>query len=128
LGGEEVKKKRPVLLIAIAILQAIPIVVLPPKLFLSINRLFFLPVLAVFAVLAWALLTFRAAGRTLTIFVQGFNIIVRTLITLARVVPSRAPGTPADVPLLVSSLLSVGLSVVILLYVDQPELQLLFES
>jgi hypothetical protein len=128
LGGDEVKKKRPILLVAIAVLQAIPIVLLPPRLFVSVNRLFFVPVLAVFALLAWALLAFRPAGRTLTIFVQGFNIIVRTLITLAQVVPSKAPGTPADVALLTTSLVSIVLSVTILLYVDQPELQLLFES
>ena len=122
------KKKRPVLLIAIAVLQAIPIVVMPPRLLLSINRLVFLPVLAVFAVLAWALLALRSQGRTLTIFIQGFNIVVRLLITLARVVPSKAADTPADVPLLVSSLISMVLSALVLLYVDQPEMQLLFEA
>lgn len=122
------KKKRPVLLIAIAVLQAIPIVILPPRLLLSINRLVLLPVLAVFAVLAWALLTLRPQGRTLTIFIQGLNIVVRLLITLARVVPSKAAGTPADVPLLVSSLISILLSALVLLCVDQPEMQLLFES
>jgi hypothetical protein len=128
LGGDEVKKKRPVLLIAIAVLQAIPILVLPPRILLSINRLFFVPVLAVFALLGWALVAMRPAGRTLTIFIQGFNIIVRLLVTLARVVPSKAPGTPTDVPLLVSSLVSILLSVLVLFYVDQPETQLLFEA
>jgi hypothetical protein len=56
------------------------------------------------------------------------NIVVRTLVTLARVVPSKAPGTPADIPLLVSSLISILLSSLIVFYIDQPEMQLLFES
>jgi hypothetical protein len=84
--------------------------------------------LPVFAFVAWALITLRPVGRTLTIFLQGMNIVVRVLITMAKVVPSKAPGTPADVPLLITSLIAVVLSVVMLFYVDQPEMQLLFES
>jgi len=133
-----VKKRRPVLITVIAILQIIPIFLLPPKMLLPlirafstskvIMRLLFLSPVIIFAVLAWALLTFRPQGRLMTIFLQGFNIIVRLLITMSHIVPSKAPGTPVDVPLLVSSLLSVALSVLILFYVDQPEMQLLFES
>jgi len=122
------KKRRPVLIIVIAILQIVPIILMPPALLSRVNRLFFVPPLLIFALIAWALLTFRPAGRMLTIFVQGFNIIVRVLITLARVVPSKAAGTPADIPLLVTSLTSIVLSALILFYVDQPEMQLLFES
>ena len=122
------KKRRPVLVTIIAILQIVPILLLPPKLYQSANWLFFLVPVPIFVVLAWALFTFRPVGRMLTIFMQGFNIIVRVLITLARLVPSKAAGTPADTPLLVSSLLSIALSTAILLYVDQPEMQLLFEA
>lgn len=121
-------KKRPAFITLIAISQIVPIFLLPPKMLLSMNRLFFVPPLIIFALLGWALFTLRPVGRTLTIFLQGFNIIVRTLISLARVVPSKAPGTPADIPLLVTSLLSIILSALILYYVDQPELQLLFEA
>jgi|GEM_PF-648549 len=122
------KKRRPVLITIIAILQIVPILLLPPKLFLSINWLFLLVPVVVFALLAWALLSLRLLGRMLTIFLQGFNIIARVLITLAKVVPSKAAGTPADIPLLFTSLLSIALSVLILYYVDQPEMQLLFEA
>ena len=122
------KKKRPVLIIAVAVLQVIAILVMPPKAYTSISWLLLLVPLLVFAFVAWALLTLRPMGRTLTIFLQGMNIVVRVLITMAKVVPSKAPGTPADVPLLISSLVSVILSVVILFYIDQPEMQLLFES
>ncbi|MBC7233510.1 MAG: hypothetical protein H5T68_09770 [Chloroflexi bacterium] len=122
------KKRRPVPIVVIALLQIIPVLLLPPKVLLSINRLLFVIPVVIFALLAWALLDLRPVGRLMTIFVQGFHIIVRLLITLSRVVPSKAPGTPADIPLLVTSLLAIALSALILFYVDQPEMQLLFEA
>nr|MBC7243766.1 hypothetical protein [Chloroflexota bacterium] len=122
------KKRRPVLIVVIALLQIIPILLLPPKVLLSVNRALLAVPVAIFGVLAWALLTLRPVGRMMTIFLQGFNIIVRMLITLSKVVPSKAPGTPADIPLLITSLLSIALSVLILFYIDQPEMQLLFEA
>ncbi len=121
-------KRRPVLISVIAVFQILPILLLPPKLYPGMSRLFLVPPLLIFALIAWLLLTFRPQGRTLTIFLQGFNIIVRTLITLAHVVPSKQVGTPADIPLLVTSVVSVILSAAILYYVDQPEMQLLFEA
>lgn len=122
------QKKRPVLVTVIAVVQIVPILLVPPDLLLSINRLVFLVPLAIFAVLGWALLILHPVGRLLTIFLQGFNIIVRLLIAMARFVPSKKAGTPADVPLLVTSLLSIALSTLILFYVDKSDTQLLFES
>ena len=78
--------------------------------------------------LGWGLFRLQPVARTLTIFLHGLSIIVRLLVTLARVVPSRQEGTPADVPLFVSSLLSIALSTAILYYVDKPDTQLLFEA
>jgi hypothetical protein len=124
----QVKKTRPLLIIFIAIVQIIPILLLPPEVLLSVNRLFLLGPVVVFALLGWALLTLRPLARTMTIFLQGFSIIVRLLVAMARVVPSKAAGTPADTPLLVTSLLSIVLSTLILYYVDKPDLQLLFEA
>jgi hypothetical protein len=128
LGGNEVKKSRPVLITIIALLQMIAVVIIPPNTLGSGSWLLPVVLLPIFGLMGWALFTLRPLGRTLTIFVQGINIIVRVLITMARVVPSKAPGTPADLPLLISSLVSVILSTLILFYVDQPEMQLLFES
>ena len=122
------RKKRPVLITVIAIVQIVPILLLPPQLFLSINPLAFAIPVAVFALLFWALMTLRPVGRLLTIFIQGFNIIVRLLLVLARAVPSKKPDTPTDIPLLVTFLLSIALSTVILYHVDKTDTQLLFES
>ena len=122
------RKKRPLLITVIAIVQIVPILLLPPQLFLSVNRLVFVVPVAIFALLFWALMTLRPVGRLLTIFIQGFNIIVRLLLVLARTVPSKKPDTPTDIPLLVTFLLSIACSTMILYYVDKTDTQLLFES
>ena len=121
-------KRRPVLVVLIALLQIVPILLLPPELLLSINRVLLLIPVVLFALLGWALYTLRPVARTLTIFLQGLNIVIRVLVTMARVVPSRAEGTPADVPLFVTSLVAVVLSTLILYYIDKPDMQLLFEA
>jgi len=123
-----VTKRRPALILIIAVLQIVPIILLPPEILRSINRVLLLVPVAVFAVLGWALYTFRRLARTLTIFLQGLNIVVRVLVTMSRVVPSRAEGTPADVPLFLTSLVAIILSTLILYYVDKPDMQLLFEA
>jgi hypothetical protein len=112
----------------VAILQVIPILLVPPGLLQTINRVLLLVPVVVFALLAWGLLTLKPVARTLTIFLHGMSIIVRLLVTMARVVPSRQEGTPADVPLFVASMLSIVLSTAILYYVDKPDTQLLFEA
>ena len=121
-------KRRPAVITIIAILQIIPILLMPPGLLQTINRVLLLAPVAIFALLAWGLFTLQPVARTLTIFLHGMSIIVRLLVTLARVVPSRQEGTPADVPLFVSSVLSIALSTAILYYVDKPDTQLLFEA
>ncbi len=126
--GVEVKKRRPVLITVIAIVQIIPVLLLPPESLRFINRLFLLIPVLIFMLLGWGLLTLQPVARMLTIFLHGFSVIVRLLVTLARVVPSKKAGTPADVPLFVTSVLSIALSVLILLYVDRPDTQLLFEA
>jgi hypothetical protein len=123
-----VKKARPVLITVIALLQIIPILLLPPVALRSLRSVLLALPVAVFALLAWGLWTLQPVARTLTIFLHGLNIIVRLLVTLARVVPSKQEGTPADVPLLVTSLLSIALSTAIVYYIDKPDTQLLFEA
>jgi hypothetical protein len=116
-----------VLIVAIALLQIVPILLLPPDILASINRVLLIPVV-VFALLGWGLYTLHPLARTLTIFLQGFNIVVRVLVTMARVVPSRDEGTPADVPLFVTSMIAIVVSTLILYYIDKPDTQLLFEA
>jgi len=104
--------------------QFLPLVLFPWR--LSVGSLVFILVLALFsAFLGWALLKRKAWGRTLTIFVQGFNIIVRVITLFGNVYD---PDTGLNAPLLVAYLASVALSGVLLGYIDRPEVQLVFES
>ena len=122
------RKRRPTAITLIALLQFVPIVILPPEAIRAIDWRVLLVPIALFGVVGWALFALQPMARTLTIFVQGLNILVRLLITLSKVVPSKAVGTPANVPLLATTVVSIVLSTFILFYVDQPETQLLFES
>jgi hypothetical protein len=108
----------------IAIAQFVPLVLFPWD--VSARSVVFVAVLLLLCgFLGWALRQRKPWGRTLTIFVQGFNIVVR-IITLWRNVYGADTGL--NVGLLVTYLLSVVLSGIILSYVDRPEVQLAFEA
>ena len=108
----------------VAIFQFIPLVLFPWS--LSVGAAVAILVLAALcALLGWALFKRKTWGRTLTIFVQGFNAIIR-IMTLFANVYTREAGLNA--PLLVTYVVSVVLSVLILSYIDKPEVQLAFES
>ena len=71
------------------------------------------------------LVTSKAWGRKLTIFVQGLNIIIR-LITLFGNVYTAENGFRWA--MMITYLCSMVLSWYILSYIDKPEVQLIFES
>jgi hypothetical protein len=108
----------------VAFAQFVPLVLFPFD--FSVKSLIFILIFALLcAFLGWALLQRKVWGRTLTIFVQGVNIIVRIITFWANVY------TPADglnAALLVTYVISVVLSALILSYVDRPEVQLAFET
>jgi len=61
----------------------------------------------------------------LTIFTQGFNIIVRIITFFSNVYTAE---NGLNWVLLITYVLSIGLSWIILSYIDKPEIQLVFES
>jgi hypothetical protein len=108
----------------VAVAQFIPLVLFPWD--LSIKSVAVLVPLALLcAFLGWALIKRRPWGRTLTIFVQGLNVIVRIITLFANVY---VPEEGLNAPLLVTYVVSTALSVVFLSYIDKPEIQLAFES
>lgn len=108
----------------IAVLQFIPLALFPWGVAVStVVALVALALLCGF--LGWALMQRKPWARTLTIFVQGLNVIVR-IITLFSNVYQPERGT--NVALLVTYTLSIVLSVIILSYIDRPQVQLSFES
>jgi len=119
------KSRLPMGLFLVAILQFIPPLVLPPATLKSVAPVIWAFVAALFALLGVGLLRRRAWSRTATIFLQGFSIIVRVLTLLGNVVQGRKPGNPVDVWLLGTTVVSIGLSAVILYYVDLPDIQVI---
>ena len=116
------EKSRPADITLVAILQFIPALLLPPALLLSVNPVVFIFPLVLFAFLAWAMLTLRRWSLTLCIFVQGLNVIARTLILFPQVIGEEG----ADWPFVVTSLAAIALSSVILVVVDRPKVQVAF--
>ena len=108
----------------VALAQVVPLVLFPWD--LEWGSLVFILILALLcAFLGWALIQRKVWGRTLTIFVQGFNIIIRIITFWANVY---TPAQGLNVALLVTYAISIALSWVILSYVDRSEVQLAFES
>ncbi len=108
----------------IAFVQVAPFLLFPwtfsmPSLIAALS----LVVLSAF--LGWALWTRKPWGRTLTIFTQGFNIVIRIITFFSNVYRVEQGVNWA---LLITYVLSVILSWLILSYIDKPEVQLLFES
>ena len=118
------KQKMPLGLVLVAILQFIPPLIMAPSSLTALNPLLWLPVILVFVILAVFLLRRRSWSRTATVFVQGFNIIVRILISVGHIIRPEEMGGGLNTTMIVTSLLSIGLSWLILSYVDTPDIQL----
>lgn len=119
------KNRLPTALILAAALQFLAPLCLPPRMLASISPVLWALVAALFLLLGIALLRRRAWGRLATIFVQGFNILVRLLVLLPNVVTKASGGqSSVDVWLLGTFLVSMLLSAVVLYYVDLPEVQM----
>ena len=115
-------QSRTILFVAIA--QFVPLVLFPwgPSVGSAVA---IVVLLALSVFLGWVLLRRKAWGVTLTIFVQGLNVVVR-LITLFANVFDEASGV--NVGLLITYVASAALSLYLLSTIDRPEVRLLFES
>lgn len=93
---------------------------------LSIGAMIGVVLLAVLsAFLGWALWRRKEWARILTIFCQGFNVVIRLITLLPNVY---RPERGLNAALLVTYVLSIVLSLWLLMSIDRPEVQLLFES
>ena len=118
------EKTRSRMITYIAIAQFLPFALFPWP--LSVQSLVFFGVFVLLcAFLGWALIARKAWARKMTIFTQGFNIIVR-MITFWGSVYTQESGVNLGV--LITYVGSVILSWLILFYIDKPEIQLVFES
>ena len=84
-------------------------------------------VAALFVLLGFSLLRRRAWSRVATIFVQGFNIIVRILYLTGHAVTVERGERTLNGGILGLSLLSVVVSGLILYYIDLPDVQIVMQ-
>ena len=115
-------QSRTILFVAVA--QFVPLVLFPWGFSVG-SAVAIVVLLALSVFLGWVLLRRKMWGVTLTIFVQGLNIVVR-LITLFANVYDEASGL--HVGLLITYVASAALSLYLLSTIDKLEIRLLFES
>jgi hypothetical protein len=121
------KTRLPVGLVLIAIFQFVAPLTLPVTTLQTISPVIWVAIVLLFALLGIALLRRRAWARVATIFIQGFNIIVRVLVVMSHAVVGGRPGGPLDVPLVSTSLISIAISALILYYIDLPDVQVIMQ-
>jgi len=128
---------------ALFFLQWIPLLLLPPSAFLSgapvnINvapfgtHLFsarltsplIIAIVVIIALLAlgFAVLRGRSWALTLSIFLQGFNVIVRLMMLMSRAV---RPDGGVEVEFVISSLLAIAISWYVLYRLDRPDIRVM---
>jgi len=110
-------------LIVVALLQWVPPLILPPQTLRAISPILWGVLAALFALLAVSLLRRQAWSRVASIFLQGFSIIVRVLVTVSHAVQGGKAGNPVDYWLVGTTVVSIILSGVVLLYIDRPDIQ-----
>jgi hypothetical protein len=121
------KRRLPLGLILVATCQFIAPLILPPAAFRGIGPALWGLIVLLFALLGFNLLRGRAWSRVATIFLQGFNILVRILVGVSHAIQGGKAGGPLDAWLISTFALSAILSVIILYYVDLPDVQVLMQ-
>jgi len=121
------KARLPLGVILVAVLQFIPPLIVPPAMLKGMSMVIWGFVAVVFGALGLNLLRGRAWSRVATIFVQGFNIIVRLLVLVGHVLVGGEAGAPFDWPMVTALIISMLLSAVVLYYVDTPDVQVMMQ-
>jgi uncharacterized membrane protein len=74
------------------------------------------------------LLRKRAWALTMSIFIQGLNIVVRLMVLFPHTLLSGSAGKGVDVAFVVSSVLSIAISGWFLLRLDRPDIRMAIAS
>jgi len=111
----------------VAIGQFIPLMLYPPGSLAAASPIFLILPLVFFAFLGYNLVMRKRWAKTLTIFMQGFNIIVRIMLVLSHGAYSLKTGGGYNWPVIVTGMVSILLSTLILYRFDVPEVELAFE-
>ena len=108
---------------ALYFLQLIPLLIFPPSVLLE--GLLAVGVVAVAIVgLGFMLLRGRAWALTMSIFIQGLNVVVRLMMLFPHALVSGSTGGGIDVAFVVSSLLAIAISGWFLLRLDRADIRM----
>ncbi len=113
------------LVVAVLILQVIPLLLFPAKSFAATTQEWWLPVLLVVMVLIadFQLIVRRTASPTpwyLLSFAQGFNIISRLMMLWPNLTRTTEQGIVANWNYVLLTLAAMGLSALLLIFLEKP--------
>jgi hypothetical protein len=108
-------------------LQIIPLVLYPPDLMASGFAVLAVVALA-YAALGFMVLRGRAWALSLSIFSQGFNVIIRTMMFFSQAVHLVGDQRVVDVAWIVTGLVAIALSVWFLFRLDRADVRLLMTA
>jgi hypothetical protein len=125
-GGKITSRKA---IVAVLILQFIPLILFPSESFSPNTQEWWLPVLlAALVLLADFELIARRSSQLwpwyLMSFSQGFNIISRLMMLWPHATRTAGEATVANMPYILLTLVAIGLSAVLLWYTELPEVRL----
>jgi hypothetical protein len=109
-------------LFLVYVLQVVPMLIFPPIVY-SKGIIFLGIVLILFVMLGYGLLRGQGWALSMSIFMQGFNFIVRLLMFFPNAALPQNLGGGLDLAYIGTSLLSMALSAVFLLRLDQPDIR-----
>lgn len=121
------KTRLPLGLVLVAVFQFVAPLALPPATLKAMGPVMWIVVLLLFGLLGANLLRRKAWSRVATVFLQGFNIIIRVLVVLGHAVQGGQVGNPVDVWMIGATALSIVLSGIILYYVDLPDVHIIMQ-
>ncbi len=110
-------------LAALYFLQLIPLLIFPPSILVEGVLAVGMVAVAIVA-LGFMLLRKRAWALTMSIFVQGLNIVVRLMMLFPHALLTGSAGKSVDVAFIVSSILSIAISGWFLLRLDRPDIRM----
>jgi len=126
-------QRRPIaarkVIVAVLVLQVVPLLMLPPESFLPTSQEWWLPILlAVMVATAVLELLVRGSRKVwpwhLMIFAQGFNIISRMMMMWAHATKTSGGVTALNVPYLALTLVAMAWSASLLWYFELPDVRM----
>jgi len=114
------------LITTIAIGQFIPVLLYPPASLLSASPIILGFAILIFVFVGYNLLQYRQWAKTVTVFMQGFNVIIRIMLLLAHGANPIKTGGGLNWDVIVFNVVAIAISVVIMYQFDTSQIELVY--